>query len=132
MKPILRQSYLDQVHHVFGKDLIVVLVGERRVGKSYLLRLLRAELLAQPGAHVIYVDKEKKAFDAIRTYADLNAHIDAHLDSSKRNYILIDEVQEIAEFERSVRSFYEEENVEIVVTGSNSSMLSGELSSRLG
>lgn len=132
MKPILRQSYLDQVHHVFGKDLIVVLVGERRVGKSYLLRLLRAELLAQPGAHVIYVDKEKKAFDAIRTYTDLNAHIDAHLDSSKRNYILIDEVQEIAEFERSVRSFYEEENVEIVVTGSNSSMLSGELSSRLG
>lgn len=60
MTPIPRQHYLDQLYHVFGKDLIIVLVGERRVGKSLLLRMLRDRLLEQPDAHVIFVDKEKK------------------------------------------------------------------------
>ena len=132
MEPIPQKHYLDQLYRVFGKDLIIVLVGERRVGKSFLLRMLRDRILEQPDAHVIFVDKEKKEYDSIRTYTDLNAYIDTHLDAEKRNFILIDEVQEINEFERSVRSYYEEENVEIVVTGSNSDMLSGELSSRLG
>lgn len=66
------------------------------------------------------------------TYADLNAHIDARRISGKMNYILIDEVQNIDAFEKSLRSWYEEPDVEIVVTGSNSKMLSSDLSTIIG
>lgn len=83
-------------------------------------------------ATTLYINKEKHEFDDIRTYSDLNAYIDAYRDANKMNYILVDEIQDIEEFERSVRSYYEEPDVELIVTGSNSSMLSSELSTKIG
>lgn len=132
MKAVLRQCYIDKIEKYLGKDTIIILTGQRRVGKSSVLRLFREKLESVTDASIIYIDKEKHAFDDIRTYKDLNAYIDAHRDRNKKNYILIDEVQDIDEFERSVRSYYEEPDVELVITGSNSSMLSSELSTKIG
>ena len=132
MEAIVRQSYLDKVERYLGKDIIIILTGQRRVGKSCILRLFRDKVSSDASANVIYIDKEKKEFDAIRTYTDLNAYIDEHRQKTKKNFILIDEIQEIDAFEKSVRSYYEEPDVEIVITGSNSNMLSSDLSTRIG
>lgn len=132
MKYIIRQSYLDQIERYLGKDFIIILVGQRRVGKSSILRIFKNKIENTEGNNIIYINKEKKEFDSIRTYVDLNEFIEAHRDTSKMNYILIDEIQDIKEFERSVRSYYEEPDVELIVTGSNSSMLSSDLSSKIG
>lgn len=132
MGAILRQSYLDKIERFLGKDTIIILTGQRRIGKSYLLRLFRDKISADNKANIIYIDKEKKDFDGIRTYIDLNAYIDAHRIAGKTNYILIDEIQDIEAFEKSVRSYYEEPDIEIVVTGSNSQMLSSDLSTLIG
>lgn len=127
-----RQSYIDKIEHYLGKDTIIILTGQRRIGKSYILRLFRDKVAALEGNNIIYIDKEKHAFDGIRTYQDLNAYIDEHRDEQKMNYILIDEVQDIEEFEKSVRSYYEEPDIELVITGSNSNMLSSDLSTKIG
>lgn len=132
MKTILRQAYIARIEKYLDKDTIIILTGQRRVGKSSVLRLFRDKVASNENNNTIYIDKEKHAFDGIRTYQDLNAYIDEHRDESKMNYILIDEVQDIEEFERSVRSYYEEPDVELVITGTNSSMLSSELSSKIG
>lgn len=132
MKAIVRQSYLDKIEKHLGKDTIVILTGQRRVGKSCILRLFRDKVAEDTRSNVIYIDKEKHEFDAIQTYQDLNAFVDERRDKSKRNYILVDEIQEIEAFEKSIRSYYEEPDMEIIVTGSNSSMLSSDLSSRIG
>ena len=132
MKNIIRKPYLDKIEQALGKDTIIVLVGQRRIGKSYLLRQLRDEKAQNSSANIIFVDKEKKEFDDIRDYHDLNAFIDGHRVKGKTNYILVDEIQDIAEFERTVRSYREEPDTEIVITGSNSLMLSSELTTLIG
>lgn len=124
MNIIVRQSYLSRIERYLGKDTIIILTGQRRVGKSCILRSFRDKVSVDENANVIYIDKEKKEYDSIRTYTDLNAYIDARRVSGKTNYVLIDEIQNIEAFEKSVRSYYEESDVEIVVTGSNSNMLS--------
>ena len=132
MSAILRQSYLDKIERYLGKDTIIILTGQRRIGKSYILRQFRDKVSQNLEYNVIFIDKEKHEFDDIKTYQDLNAYIDERRNKSKTNYILIDEIQDIEEFEKSVRSYYEEPDVEIVVTGSNSKMLSSDLSTLIG
>lgn len=129
---IVRQHYLSKVEKYLGKDMIIVLTGQRRVGKSYMLKMIRDIKAKDKNNNVIYVDKEKKGFDHIKTYQDLNAYIDAHYQTGKMNYILIDEVQEIEDFESSVRSYRTEPDAEVIVTGSNAKMLSKELSTIIG
>ena len=132
MSAILRQSYLEKIERYLGRDTIIILTGQRRIGKSYILRLFRDKVSKDAGSNVIFIDKEKNEFDDIKTYKDLNAYIDERRNRAKKNYILVDEIQDIAEFEKSVRSYYEEPDVEIVVTGSNSKMLSSDLSTLIG
>ena len=132
MSAILRQSYLEKIEHFLGKDTIIILTGQRRIGKSYILRLFRDKVSQDERANVIYIDKEKHEYDDIQTYKDLNAYIDARRDRSKTNFILVDEIQDIEEFEKSVRSYYEEPDIELIVTGSNSKMLSSDLSTLIG
>ena len=110
----------------------IICKWETLVGKSYLLRQLRDEKAKDGSNNIIFVDKEKKDFDAIRNYRDLNAFIDEHRVEGKTNYILVDEIQDIEEFERTVRSYREEPDTEIVITGSNSLMLSSELTTLIG
>lgn len=132
MSAILRQSYLEKIERYLGKDTIIILTGQRRIGKSYILRLFRDKVNKDERANIIFVDKEKHEFDDIKTYQDLNAYIDARRDKEKTNYILVDEIQDIEDFEKSVRSYYEEPDIELVITGSNSKMLSSDLSTLIG
>lgn len=132
MSTIRRQSYIDKIEKYLGKETIIVLVGQRRVGKSCILKMIRDDKMADSDNNVIYIDKEKWQYDAIQTYKDLNEYIERYWVNDKHNYILIDEVQDIEEFERSVRSFRTEPNTDIIITGSNARMLSNELSTLIG
>ena len=132
MKIIPRRHYLAKIEHYFNRDTLIILTGQRRVGKSYLLRSLKARLEADSSNNIIFIDKEKRTFDSITDYTELNSYIDANLRPGNKNFILIDEIQNIEEFEKSLRAYYEEENIEIIVTGSNSKMLSSELSTLIG
>lgn len=132
MEILSRPEYLQEIHKHLGKQTIVVLTGQRRIGKSYVLLDLKKELSADPQNNVIFIDKEKRAWKDIKTDSDLNDYIDAGIDSTKTNYILIDEVQEIKDFENSLRDYRTEEGIEIIVTGSNAETLSSDLSTKLG
>ena len=130
MEIIERQYYIERITKWLGKDLAIVLTGQRRVGKSCILKCI-SEKLSEKG-NVIFIDKEQRQFDNIRTYHDLNEYIDTHMMEGTHNYIMIDEVQDIQEFERSLRSYYKEPHTDIIVTGSNAKMLSSELSTLIG
>ena len=132
MATIIRQAYIDKIEKYLGKETIIVLVGQRRVGKSYMMKTVRDQKASNPDNNIIHIDKEKREFDSIRNYQDLNQYIDEHFVASKHNYILIDEIQDITEFERSIRSFRTEPNTDIIITGSNAKMLSNELSTLIG
>lgn len=132
MATIIRQAYINKIEKYLGKETIIVLVGQRRVGKSYMMKTVRDQKASNPDNNIIYIDKEKREFDSIRNYQDLNQYIDEHFVASKHNYILIDEIQDITEFERSIRSFRTEPNTDIIITGSNAKMLSNELSTLIG
>lgn len=131
MKVITRELYARKVDAWLGREQIIVLVGQRRVGKSYVMKDFIARHSSEPDANIIYIDKEKRMFKYIKNSDDLEAYIDARLVDGKHNYILIDEVQDISEWEKSVRSYRTEANTDIVVTGSNSKMLSSELGTLL-
>ena len=131
MDLISRKYYADKVDSWLGKGQIIVLVGQRRIGKSFVLKdfMLRHEV--ETDANIIYIDKEKKDFDFIKNYTDLNDYIDKKFAKEKHNFILIDEIQDIEEWERSVRSYRSEDNTDIIITGSNARMLSSDLSTLL-
>ena len=131
MDLISRKYYADKVDSWLGKSQIIVLVGQRRIGKSFVLKdfMLRHEV--ETDTNIIYIDKEKKDFDFIKNYTDLNDYIDKNYAKGKHNFILIDEIQDIEKWERSVRSYRSEDNTDIIITGSNARMLSSDLSTLL-
>ena len=124
---VTREYYAKKLDAWFGKHQIIVLTGQRRVGKSFVLRDFINRYGADDNANIIYVNKEKKEFDGIRTYSDLNEYIGSRFSADRHNYILVDEIQEIDGWEKTVRSYRLEDNTDIIITGSNSTMLSGEL-----
>ena len=131
MEILTRKHYADKIDSWIGKGNIIVLVGPRRVGKSYILKDFIQRHSHEEDINIIYVDKEKKAFKGIKTKDDLDSYIESLFQPAKHNYILIDEVQQITDFEKSVCSWYTEDNTEVIITGSNSKMLSGDLSTLL-
>jgi len=132
MNVISRKDYAERIDAWLGKGQIIVLVGQRRVGKSFLMKDFVARHNDEADANIIYIDKEKKAFNFIKDHNQLNVYIDEHFMTGCHNYILIDEVQDIDGWEHSVRSYRTEEDTDIIITGSNSKMLSGDLSTLLG
>lgn len=132
MKPITRQYYADKIDAWIGKGQIIVLTGQRRVGKSYILKDFIERHKDTPDKNFIYIDKERKNFDVITNYEQLNSYIDERLVNGVHNFILIDEVQEIDGWEKSLRSYRLEDGIDIIITGSNSKMLSSELSTLIG
>ena len=127
MEVLTRKHYADIVDSWIGKGNIIALVGSRRVGKSYVLKDFIQRHKDDPEANIIYIDKEKKAFKDIKTKDDLDHWIEARFINGKHNFILIDEAQEIEHFEESICNWYTEDNTDVIITGSNSKMLSGEL-----
>lgn len=130
MELISRPNYYSKVEKLLGKGILIVLTGQRRVGKSYVMKEL-VQRKQTEDANVIYIDKEKTAFDFIANYKDLVAYIDEQRKPNKHTYILIDEVQEIEEFERGLRNYYDSSEIDIIVTGSNSDTLSSDLATLL-
>ena len=131
MEILTRQHYADIVDSWIGKGNIIALVGSRRVGKSFILKDFIQRHSQDENSNIIYVDKEKKNFKTIKTKDDLDNWIEQRFVPGKHNYILIDEVQEIESFEDSVCSWYSEDDTDVLITGSNSDLLSGELATRL-
>jgi hypothetical protein len=127
MEVITRKYYADIVDSWIGKGNIVAIVGSRRVGKSYVVKDFIQRHENDKDANIIYIDKEKKAFKDIKTKDDLNAWIEERFLPGRHNYILVDEAQEIDHFEESICNWYTEEDTDVIITGSNSKMLSGEL-----
>lgn len=130
MELVSRPNYYSKVEKFLGKGILIVLTGQRRVGKSYVMREL-VQRKQTEDANVIYIDKEKAAFDFIANYKDLVAYIDEKRVPKKHTYILIDEVQEIEEFERGLRNYHDSPDIDIIVTGSNSDTLSSDLATLL-
>lgn len=96
---INRPIYTERIKPFIGKQLIKVLIGQRRVGKSYILiQLMDVIKQMDPQAHIIHVDKELLSFVDIKDSIALYNHVCSHLSDSDTNYLFIDEVQEIADF----------------------------------
>ena len=133
-----RTFYLDKISKYQNNSLVKVLVGQRRSGKSYILRQI-AEQLIRSGVspkNILFINKEFLEFDAIQDYKDLDQlirHYKAKLKPKGKVYLFIDEIQNIRQWERLVNSYSQDytESYELFISGSNSKMLSGELSSLL-
>lgn len=127
-----RKGYIERIKPFIRKDIAKVLTGQRRVGKSFLLfQLIRYIRQDEPDANIIYVNMEDFAFNSIRTAEDLHAYISSCLRERVYNYIFIDEIQEVPQFEKAVRSLLLSPMNDIYMTGSNARMLSGELATYL-
>ena len=131
-KYIVRPSYIKKVEPFIDKALTKVMTGQRRIGKSYML-LQIADMLRQRhlNANFIYIDKEQLDFAALKTEQDLYQYVQQHLKQSSPNYLFIDEVQEIDNFQLALRSLLNENACDIYCTGSNARILSGELATHL-
>lgn len=113
--------------------IVKVMIGHRRVGKSYILYQLIAEIRKEErDAHIIYINKEDIAYVDIVSSKDLHDYIAQRLIDGKRNYIFIDEIQEIEDFKVAVRSLALDDGNDIYITGSNSEMFSSDLANELG
>lgn len=127
-----RKGYIERIKPFIRKGIAKVLTGQRRVGKSFLLfQLIRHIRQDEPDASIIYVNMEDFAFSGIRTAEDLHDYISSHLRDGGYNYIFIDEIQEVSQFEKAVRSLLLSPMNDIYLTGSNARMLSGELATYL-
>ncbi|MDE6269597.1 MAG: AAA family ATPase, partial [Muribaculaceae bacterium] len=129
---IPRYLYLDRILPYVNKGVIKVLTGQRRVGKSFILNSVESELRkSDPQANFIRINLEDFAFSHITDGAALNAEITTRLSSDRKNYIFIDEIQEVECFDKVIRSLNLNPGNDVYVTGSNSAMLSTEIASRL-
>ncbi|WP_430935859.1 ATP-binding protein [Saccharicrinis sp. 156] len=129
---ISREDYISKIDPFINTSLIKVLTGQRRVGKSYLLfQLINLISKRYDNANIIYINLEDLAFDFIKTAKDLNNYVIEHLSSSNPNYLFVDEIQDVEDFEAALRSLALNENIDIYITGSNAKMLSGELATTL-
>lgn len=125
MERIDRTLYTRRIKSLLGKGEAIVLTGHRRAGKSCILECLYT-LLTKEG-NVLYLDMEDPDNSGITSFEQLNAWIKEHLVADKHNYLLIDEVQEIAGFEKTLRYWVKQSGMDIVVTGSNAMMLSSDI-----
>jgi uncharacterized protein len=127
----IREKYLNRIRPYIGKDLIKVLTGQRRVGKTTILKQI-VELVRQESNHVntIYINKEQNDFNQIKVAEDLFLYVKSRLSESKRNYVFVDEIQEIDKFEIALRQLHVE-GIDLYCTGSNAKMLSGDLATHL-
>lgn len=128
-----REIYLEQIRPYYESDIIKVITGVRRAGKSILLDTIKEELIEQgvPQDHIIYLNFEDLDYDYIVDAADLNKEIKSRISDENKYYIFLDEIQHIENFEKALASFRATLNVSLFVTGSNSTLLAGELATLL-
>ena len=130
---ITRQNYLDNLIRFKDKQLIKVVTGVRRCGKSTLFELYQAYLLENgiEPEQIININLEDGLYADILTSRELYALVNKKLCKEKKNYIFLDEVQRVQEFQKAVDSLYIKKNCDVYITGSNAYLLSGELATLL-
>ena len=128
-----REIYLEQIRPYYDSDIIKVIVGVRRCGKSVLLDTIKDELIERgvSGDRIVYLNLEDIDYDYIVDASDLNQEIKTRISGDEKYYIFLDEIQHIKNFEKALSSFRATMNVSLFVTGSNSTLLSGELATLL-
>lgn len=128
-----REQYLQQIRPFFESDIIKVITGVRRAGKSVLLRTITEELCDDgiDDEHIIYLNFEDMDYEYIENASDLNQEMKSRIRDDKKYYLFLDEIQHVKNFEKALASFRATLNVSLFVTGSNSTLLSGELATLL-
>ena len=128
-----REMYLEQIRPYYDSDIIKVITGVRRCGKSMLLDEIKDELLGQGIASdkIIYLNLEDMDYEYIVNASDLNKEIKSRISDNGKYYIFLDEIQHVKDFEKALASFRATLEVSLFVTGSNSTILSGELATLL-
>jgi predicted AAA+ superfamily ATPase len=130
---IVRETYEKQIKKYIGKEIIKVLIGQRRVGKSYLLYQTMDNVKELfPDANIIYVNLELNEFEGLKNHQLLYDFVKSMSVEGHLNVLMIDEVQEVLQFEKALKSLLAEGGYDIYCTGSNAHLLSGELATYLG
>lgn len=132
MKLFPRPQYIEKIAGLINRGMMLILVGQRRVGKSKVLELFKDWLSEnRPEANVIYINKELQEFRDIVTAEHLYDSVIERLPEGGENYLLIDEVQDIENYENALRSFHAANRCQVIATGSNAYIFSSELGTRL-
>lgn len=127
-----REKYLKKIRPFYDSDIIKVITGIRRCGKSFILKAIMNELIDRgiPKTQIIYIPLDRRGYKNIKTSEELEIKIESMLGDDENYYLFIDEVQNVFGFE-SVIHAYAEEGYSIFLTGSNSYLLSDEISTKL-
>lgn len=132
---LIRENYLSKIRGFYDSDLIKILVGIRRCGKSVILNQIVEELKQEKkidNKHIIFINFEFIEFEELLDYKELNKYIKEKIKDNKTYYLFLDEIQNVDNFEKVINSLRASiKNISIFITGSNSKMLSDELSSVL-
>lgn len=130
---IIREKYLKKIRPFYEQDLIKVLTGIRRCGKSTTMKQIIDELQSNgiKKSQIIYINFEDETYNFIKNDIDLNNYIVSQIKSKDKYYMLFDEIQNVKDWEKAINSFKATKNVSIFITGSNSDLLSGELATHL-
>lgn len=129
-----REKYLSKLRGFYHEcEIIKVITGVRRCGKSSIMKLIIRELCEQgvPAENILYFNLDKRPYIGITKPEQLDELIEAHYRNGSVQYLFIDEVQNVTDYETVINSWREEGNLSIFLTGSNSYLLSGELATKL-
>ena len=130
---IIREIYLSKIRPFYDQDLIKVIMGIRRCGKSVLLLQIIDELKEKgiEEKQIIYINFENEDYSFIKNDIDLHNYIKEKITNKEKYYLFFDEIQNVKNWEKAINSFKASKNVSIFITGSNSDLLSGELATHL-
>ena len=131
---VKRELYMEQVKRLIDKDLIKIITGIRRSGKSYFLNQIVEELKNNgvEEENIIFIDLEHPKYNSIETREELDEFLIPLIESGNhRKYLFLDEIQNVENWEISVNSYYKSFDIDIFITGSNSKLLSKELATLL-
>ena len=135
MKNIIkRELYLEKIRPYYDIDIIKVLTGMRRSGKSIILKQIMDEIISTSKVskdHIIYINFEDFAYEEIKTAKLFYELVKSKMIDDEKYYMFFDEIQHVSEFEKVIASFKATCNCSIFITGSNSKLLSGELATLL-
>ena len=128
-----REIYLKKIRDFYNSDLVKILVGIRRCGKSVILEQIMEELKNKgiEESHIIYINFEFIEFEYLTDYKELNKYIKEKIEDNGLYYLFFDEIQNVDNFEKVINSLRASKKVSIFITGSNSRLLSEELSTVL-
>lgn len=130
---ISRENCLSKIRPFYELDIIKVIMGSRRTGKSKVLELIIQELIKKGinKSDILYVNFEDLSYDEIDDYKKLNEYVLSKINKNRKQYLFFDEIQHVSHFEKAINSFRVSFDCSIFITGSNSKMLSAEISSLL-